>query len=302
MSSTRTGEQKNFSAWVSPKIPLCSKKSSMSTGLGFRLLLTGVCSPAARLQEERILHEAKLAKMEAEMKMVFQQKVAEKEAKLKQSEEELYARHKEMKDALEKQRADLEDKKRRIESGRPASPAEKSSVRPHFFLRCRHFLTSTIAGHEKEGIPPHVEWHQLSSRILFLNSFVTDFVPSLRLSLYITLIKLRPRLSPSSCLVNTPHSFHHISRLLLHSRSVLFYSVYYLYAGVTLLWQILVFELIYHGLLYRDLGSQQLQMYDHEVALPPYIFTLLVSFFPWRIFKHYYLHSTYSAEHQRRHH
>ncbi len=61
------------------------------------------------------------------MKMVFQQKVAEKEAKLKQSEEELYARHKDMKDALEKQRADLEDKKRRIESGRPLTP-EKSSV------------------------------------------------------------------------------------------------------------------------------------------------------------------------------
>jgi hypothetical protein len=33
--------------------------------------------------------------MEAEMKMVFQQKVAEKESKLKQSEDELYARHRE---------------------------------------------------------------------------------------------------------------------------------------------------------------------------------------------------------------
>jgi exonuclease VII large subunit len=73
------------------------------------------------------LHEAKLAKMEAEMKMVFQQKVQEKEAKLKQSEEELYARHKEMKDALEKQRVDLEDKKLKMESGRPLTP-EKSSV------------------------------------------------------------------------------------------------------------------------------------------------------------------------------
>ncbi|KIM29142.1 hypothetical protein M408DRAFT_47559, partial [Serendipita vermifera MAFF 305830] len=69
-------------------------------------------NPAVKLAEDRALHEAKLAKMEAEMKMVFQQKVAEKEAKLKQSEEELYARHREMKDALEKQRADLEDKKR----------------------------------------------------------------------------------------------------------------------------------------------------------------------------------------------
>lgn len=73
------------------------------------------------------MHEAKLAKMEAEMKMVFQQKVQEKEAKLKQSEEELYARHREMKEALEKQRMDLEDKKRRIESGRPLTP-EKTNV------------------------------------------------------------------------------------------------------------------------------------------------------------------------------
>lgn len=74
------------------------------------------------MQEERTLHEAKLAKMEAEMNLVFQQKVAEKEAKLKQSEEELYARHREMKDALEKQRLELEEKKRRIESGRPLTP------------------------------------------------------------------------------------------------------------------------------------------------------------------------------------
>ncbi|KAI9609357.1 hypothetical protein H4Q26_007309 [Puccinia striiformis f. sp. tritici PST-130] len=75
-------------------------------------------NPAAKMAEERALHEAKLAKMEAEMKMVFQQKVAEKEAKLKQSEEELYHRHRDMKEALEKQKADLEDKKRRLESGR----------------------------------------------------------------------------------------------------------------------------------------------------------------------------------------
>lgn len=61
------------------------------------------------------------------MKMVFQQKVQEKEAKLKQSEEELYARHREMKDALEKQRSELEEKKRRLESGRPLTP-EKASV------------------------------------------------------------------------------------------------------------------------------------------------------------------------------
>lgn len=71
------------------------------------------------------MHDTKLAKMEAEMLMVFQQKVAEKETKLKQSEEELYSRHREMKDALEKQRLELDDKKRRIESGRPLTPENK---------------------------------------------------------------------------------------------------------------------------------------------------------------------------------
>jgi septin 7 len=76
-------------------------------------------NPAVKQEEERALHEQKLAKMEAEMKMVFQQKVSEKESKLKQSEEELYARHREMKEQLERQKNDLEEKKHRIESGRP---------------------------------------------------------------------------------------------------------------------------------------------------------------------------------------
>lgn len=78
--------------------------------------------PLAKLEEERALHEAKLVKMEQDMKHVFQQKVQEKESKLTQSEAELYAKHKEMKDALEKQRLDLEEKKRRIEQGRPITP------------------------------------------------------------------------------------------------------------------------------------------------------------------------------------
>jgi len=78
--------------------------------------------PVAKLEEERAMHEAKLVKMEQDMKHVFQQKVQEKEAKLTQSEAELYAKHKEMKDALEKQRLDLEEKKRRIEQGRPITP------------------------------------------------------------------------------------------------------------------------------------------------------------------------------------
>ncbi|GAA6063883.1 hypothetical protein JCM10212_001365 [Sporobolomyces blumeae] len=92
-------------------------------------------NPAAKMAEERALHESKLTKMEAEMKMVFQQKVNEKEAKLKQSEEELYARHREMKEALEKQRLELEDKKRRLESGRPLTPEKYVQTKKKGFLR-----------------------------------------------------------------------------------------------------------------------------------------------------------------------
>ena len=91
-----------------------------------------VINPSVKQEEERTLHEQKLQKMESEMKMVFQQKVAEKESKLKQSEEELYARHKEMKDTLDKQRAELEDKKSRIERG--GYPEEKGK-RGKFSLR-----------------------------------------------------------------------------------------------------------------------------------------------------------------------
>ena len=89
-------------------------------------------NPSVKQEEERHLHEQKLAKMELEMKMVFQQKVAEKESKLRQSEEELYQRHREMKDQLEKQRIELEEKRTRIESGRPI---EKEGKRKGFSLR-----------------------------------------------------------------------------------------------------------------------------------------------------------------------
>ncbi|KIV83358.1 hypothetical protein PV11_05391 [Exophiala sideris] len=89
-------------------------------------------NPAVKQEEERTLHEQKLAKMETEMKMVFQQKVQEKESKLQQSEEELFARHREMKEQLERQRAELEEKKARIEQGRPI---EKEGKRKGFSLR-----------------------------------------------------------------------------------------------------------------------------------------------------------------------
>ena len=101
------------------------------------------------------MHEAKLAKMEAEMKMVFQQKVQEKEAKLKQSEEELYARHREMKEALEKQRVELDDKKRKIESGRPITP-EKINVSTTTILHFILGLTYLVTADKKEGFPPHL--------------------------------------------------------------------------------------------------------------------------------------------------
>lgn len=74
-------------------------------------------SPLTKFDQERVAHEHKMGKMEAEMKAVFQQKVAEKETKLKQSEEELYARHREMKEQLERQRLDLEEKRKKYLSG-----------------------------------------------------------------------------------------------------------------------------------------------------------------------------------------
>jgi septin 7 len=77
-----------------------------------------------KLDEEKKLHELKIIKMEQEMKLVFQQKVAEKEAKLKASEEELYARHREMKEQLERQRVELEEKRRKLE-GRSQNSADK---------------------------------------------------------------------------------------------------------------------------------------------------------------------------------
>ncbi|KAJ3316716.1 hypothetical protein HDU76_001588, partial [Blyttiomyces sp. JEL0837] len=80
---------------------------------------TSSTNPFAKLEDDRSAHEAKMAKMEAEMKTVFQQKVAEKEAKLKQSEDELFARHREMKEQLEKQRLELEDKRKRLNGQNP---------------------------------------------------------------------------------------------------------------------------------------------------------------------------------------
>ncbi|KAJ7220226.1 Septin [Mycena pura] len=76
-------------------------------------------SPVERMREERLMHEARLAKMEAAMKEVFREKIEIQEKKLKQSEVDLYARHKEMKDAMTKQWNQLKEKQRQLESGSP---------------------------------------------------------------------------------------------------------------------------------------------------------------------------------------
>lgn len=92
--------------------------------------------PETRQKEEKQLHEAKLAKLEAEMKSVFHQKVSEKEKKLQKSEAELFARHKEMKEKLNKQLKVLEEKKHQLETSlnnpvsySPAQPKKKGFLR-----------------------------------------------------------------------------------------------------------------------------------------------------------------------------
>lgn len=71
--------------------------------------------PALRQEEERRNHEARLAKMEAEMRSVFEKKVTEKEAKLKTSEAELFQKHRELKEQLEQQRLELEQRKAQLQ-------------------------------------------------------------------------------------------------------------------------------------------------------------------------------------------
>lgn len=89
--------------------------------------------PVEKLREEKSLHEAKLAKLEAEMKQIFQEKVLEKEKKLQKSENELFLKHKEMKEKLLKQLKALEEKKYHLEmhlqtSGGPdSSKADETS-------------------------------------------------------------------------------------------------------------------------------------------------------------------------------
>jgi len=83
--------------------------------------------------EEVKLHRTKLEKMDHEMQAVLATKMREKEGELNRGEEELYARHREMKMQLDRQRMDLEAKKQALLS-RPAPVPEKQK-RKLFSLR-----------------------------------------------------------------------------------------------------------------------------------------------------------------------
>ncbi|ODV87576.1 hypothetical protein CANARDRAFT_26959 [[Candida] arabinofermentans NRRL YB-2248] len=76
--------------------------------------------PVLKQEEEKQLHEAKLATMEAQMRSVFQQKVSREEKKLQETEADLFAKHKEMRDKLLKQIKMLEEKKKELELAKPA--------------------------------------------------------------------------------------------------------------------------------------------------------------------------------------
>jgi len=85
------------------------------TSGSYSLDKNGEINPLLKFEDERAAHETKMTKLEAEMKQVFQMKVAEKEAKMRQNEEELYAKHRELRESIERQRMELEEKKRRLE-------------------------------------------------------------------------------------------------------------------------------------------------------------------------------------------
>jgi septin family protein len=68
---------------------MLTAKSSMGFFTIIQHFTNLINSPLMKFEEERAAHEAKMAKLEAEMKQVFEMKVAEKEAKMRQTEEEV---------------------------------------------------------------------------------------------------------------------------------------------------------------------------------------------------------------------
>ncbi|KAG7797266.1 hypothetical protein KL929_002972 [Ogataea haglerorum] len=88
--------------------------------------------PVLKQEEEKQLHEAKLANMEAQLRSIFQSKVSKEEKKLQETEADLFAKHKEMRDKLLKQIKLLEEKKRELEMANPIhhGPAPLPSTAP----------------------------------------------------------------------------------------------------------------------------------------------------------------------------
>lgn len=73
-------------------------------------------NPALRQEEERVAQDARLAKVEADLKTSFQMKVAEKENKLKHSEAELFTRHRELSENIMKTINELNEKRARLQA------------------------------------------------------------------------------------------------------------------------------------------------------------------------------------------
>ncbi|KAI8980290.1 Septin-domain-containing protein [Pilobolus umbonatus] len=82
-------------------------------------------SPCSKIKDELMKHNEKINQMEEEMKTVFECQVNENQHRLKETEEELYARHEEMRVNLEKLMFELEDKKNRIKAQTHAKPDKK---------------------------------------------------------------------------------------------------------------------------------------------------------------------------------
>ena len=67
-----------------------SYRSQKLNSVNYSVDKNGEINPLLKFEEERSAHEAKMAKLEAEMKFVFETKVSEKEAKMRQNEQEVY--------------------------------------------------------------------------------------------------------------------------------------------------------------------------------------------------------------------
>ncbi|XP_047538350.1 septin-7 isoform X2 [Vanessa atalanta] len=77
-------------------------------------------NPLAQMEEEKREHDLKMKKMESDMEQVFELKVREKRAKLKESETELARRHESTRRALEAQARELDERQRALHAEQAA--------------------------------------------------------------------------------------------------------------------------------------------------------------------------------------